>query len=253
MIVLSTTLAALLFIGSLLAHEAGHALILQRLGFTIKEAGLGLPFKPRLILPPTERRPFALSLSPWLFGAYVMGRDEDEEQINALPYKDNAWFSGIGVVVNLVLGLLLGAVGAALSNSPLRAAIYVTIAAALWYGQILFTAYVIPALALPGLVFMAFSIATTLGQPSGVVAIGHALVVANPITAIEIAGVLSFSVGILNMLPLWPFDGGRICGQLIRQWFGKKAELAFSVVGILTVLASFCYSEATDIFWVLFG
>src|SRR5437667_292005 len=72
MIVIWTAVAVAFFLAHLVLHEGAHALALREYGIPIREAGLGMPFPPRIVLKPTRRRPFALSLSPWIVGASVV-------------------------------------------------------------------------------------------------------------------------------------------------------------------------------------
>lgn len=246
MFVLWTTFAVVMYLGLLAAHEAAHALALRKMGIPISEAGLGLPFSPRIVLKPTKRRPFALSLSIWLLAAYVQPHPDYEKQVEELPYRDKAWFAGAGVLVNAVIATGLTSIIIATQGRWLAAAMWVAITAALWLGRRLVTAYLVPVLAIPLVVFVAWTLVGSLGKPSGPVGMAMLLHVSNPMDALKIVAVMSFALALVNTAPFWPFDGGRIVGEVARRWFGERGERIFQATGFAVVLTLVGYSLLSD-------
>lgn len=254
--VLNTTLAIALFLACVVIHEWAHAYALRQLGGQIKAFGVGLPLAPRIKLKPTARRPYSISISPWLVGAYVQARDEDEERIKNLSYWDQAWFSGAGVVANLVIGALLTAVVLTVEGKPFLALYWVAGAVAVWLLRRAFTALVMPIIALGILALVAYitikttaQIVSDTGTPqmSGLLGVGELLTVSSPLDALKVATLMSLSLGLFNMLPLVPVDGGRIVGDLVRRWWGEKASTAYTAASVVLVLGLVVYVQILDV------
>lgn len=240
--------AVALFAVALVAHEAGHGVVLHRYGIPISEAGLGLPLWPRIVLAPTRRRPFALSLSPWLLGAYVQPDPEHQNALEELSYRDTAWFAGVGVVINFVLGGALFTILALMQHNWLAAGIAVTLSAALCVFRRQFTAYGIPLLALPVLAVTLYAIMVTVGQPQGPVGMAETFShVSSARTALALAGTASCGLGLLNILPLYPMDGGRVARALLTRFAAPAAVVkGFEYIGVVMFLAIIVYSLGSD-------
>jgi membrane-associated protease RseP (regulator of RpoE activity) len=248
-----TAATVVMYVALLAAHEMSHALALRQYGIPISEAGLGLPFAPRLLLKPTPRRPFALSISIWLFAAYVTPDEAHEKRLMALPYRDKAWFYGAGVVANAVIGTGLIATILAVQGSWLRALLWAAVTAALWIGRRWFVAYAVPILALPLMALFAWSLVASAGEPAGFVGMATVLAVPSGLVAIKTVAVVSLALAMLNMLPFYPFDGGRICGEVVHRWGGERGKDVFEIAGISLVLGLFAYSMISDVVWLLFS
>lgn len=252
----STTLAVVLFILCVIVHEAAHAYALHQVGFTIKAAGLGLPLWPRLKLKPTARRPYSISVSPWIIAAYVQARDEDEEKIKKLSYWDQAWFSGAGVVANLAVGGMLVGVVLAIQGHIVPAFGWAGMGLLVWWAGRFVTAVMVPVVALGVFGLIIYTTVTTTAQlvtgtgdpqMSGVLGIGKFLTVSTPLDALKVAALMSISLGLINMLPLRPFDGGRICGDLVRRWWGATAERVYTAVSVALALGFLLYIQMLDV------
>jgi Zn-dependent protease len=245
-----TAIAILLLIASVAAHEAAHALALRRLGFRIIEVGVGIPIGPRLKID-SGRLPFRVVLSPILLGAYVMPDPDDAEAIAALPYRDRAWYSGAGVLVNLVIGTAALALVAALDGHWLSSAVTAAVGVVLWVARRPFCSYGIPVLGLPVLALTAWSLTSTLGQPEGPVGLVTGLQSNSLTTAILLAGLASIGLGLLNMLPMLPFDGGHVIEAALDSRGGSEATRWFSgVTGALSA-ALVLYVLGSDMWWLI--
>jgi Zn-dependent protease len=248
-----TSAAALMFLAILASHEAGHAFALRRYGVPIVEAGLGLPYGPRLILQPTRRRPFRLSFSLILVGAYVTPDEERAKELERLPYIDQAWWAGAGVAVNIVTGATVGAALCATNGRWTATAVFAAVAVAVAALPRHFCAYVVPALSVPVLGFLLWSLTTTGGEPSGPVGVGRALNVSTPFGAFATAAGIALSIGLFNMIPIFPFDGGRIARLLALRWGGNRADKAFQAAGTLLALGLLGYLILGDAWWAVSG
>lgn len=251
--VIWTAFAVVMFLGLLVVHEAAHARALRPHGIPISEAGLGAPLAPRLVLKPTARRPYALSLSPWLIMAYVRVDDAHEERIEKLPYRDKAWFYGAGIIANAVVGTGLTALILLVQGMWVRAVVWAAVTAGLWFGRRVFVAYAVPALALPLVAFLVWSVVASLGEPAGLVGTARLLEVASALAALKIVAVMSLALAVLNMAPVFPFDGGRICAEVVRRRGGERAESAFQIAGVSVAVGLMAYAFVSDVGWLLLG
>jgi membrane-associated protease RseP (regulator of RpoE activity) len=248
--VLWTSIAVLFLLIIVCAHEAAHALVLKRLGFPIVEAGLGFPFKPRYVRQPSRRIPFRLSLSPWLLGAYVEPDPKRQKEIEALPYVDSAWYSGAGVVANFLLGGIMWVLLDVIDSHWTMASIVTAGTAVLWFGRRQVAAYVLPVLGIPTLLGVVYSLVVSVGQPQGPVGLGRLMESSTWYDALIIGYLLTMSLGILNLIPIYPFDGGRIADAAFGHLLGTKAAQRFRAVTGVLMMFLVVYSIGSDIFWL---
>ncbi|MGH3761700.1 M50 family metallopeptidase [Actinophytocola sp.] len=253
MSVMWTAAPVVMFVALVAVHEAAHALALRRHGIPISEAGLGLPFAPRLRFQPTPRRPFVLSVSIWLVGAYIIPDEAHAKQLAAFPYRDKSWFFGAGIVANAVIGTGLVAVLQAMQASPVSAAVWAAVTVVLWVGRRLFVAYMVPALAIPLVVFVGWSLMSSVGEPTGMVGVATSLDVSSALAAVKIVAIASLGLAILNMAPIYPLDGGKICGELVRRWTKGNGERVFQNIGFAVVVGLVFYSIISDVGWLIFS
>lgn len=243
-VVLWTAFAVLLVLAQIVVHEGAHAIALRELGIRIREAGLGLPLRPRLVLPPTERRPFALSLSPWIIAAYVEPAHEDEEKVRALPYRDAAWYAGAGVVANLILSGLLLAVQTLIHGSWDWAGVTLALVALLYVGRRVFCRWLLLPLGLASVAFIVWTISR--GELGGPVAVAQATVSANWDAAMGVGILIGLSLAVINMLPLFPFDGGRVADAAIHARLGHQVAATFRAGTTLLAAALLLYVIVGD-------
>lgn len=248
-----TLVAVVLVYASVVAHETAHALAMRRMDIRMVEIGLGLRFWPRLTLPATSRRPFTLSLSPWLITAYVQMHPDDEDRISRLTYRDAAWISGAGIIVNLVLGIASLAVAGLAQGQWLLAAVCGFMATLLWLGRRGFVAYIVPALALPMTGLFVWIFVDMYSQTAPQVVGNLTDVLPNsPISALTAAAVVSLVLGLGNLLPFAPLDGGRIVIDILHRRFGSRAkhiaDTAMRIAGGVLLV-----SEVVLAAWLLIG
>lgn len=249
MTILSTAFAVVMFLASIAAHEAGHAFALRGYGVPITEAGLGFPFRPRKVFAATKRRPWAFSLSPWLLGAYVMADPEHMHKIDELGYRHRAWYAGAGVLVNFIIGFMLLAFHSAMVSGSLRAVlILVGASLVLFFARTYVVAYVFPLLMLPALTVLGVSLVHGAGEATGPAATAVALVSTSFMDAVKLVGFMNVALGILNLLPFHPLDGGRIAGLIVRRFAGERGLQRFERVTLCLTAAFFVYVLASDLF-----
>lgn len=239
---------------AVVVHEGAHALALRRLGFPIDEAGIGLPIPPqgRFHVP---RIPFTVTVSPWLLGAYVKAHPDDQEEIDALPYRDKAWFMNAGIIANLLAGGAIAAVTAALHGRALVAVLLAAAVAGTWIGRRLLAAYVVPALALPLLIWLVGQVAGT-SISAGNTGFGYASLAntapqhTGPVEALAFIGAVNLALAALNALPLFGLDNGKVVGEVLRRWAGARSVRIYEAAGLSLVLLSLVAAIASDV-WAL--
>jgi membrane-associated protease RseP (regulator of RpoE activity) len=247
-------LSVVVLLVHLAVHEAAHALALRRLGGNIKEAGLGLPFWPRLrtqvMVPSRDRsqgpRPLTLSLSPWILGAYVEPDDASLALLERASYRDRAWFAGAGVVANLLLGLSTFAVLLVGHGRYLSAVILVAVGVLVWVGRKLVTA-AMPVLGIAILVWLVVALAGSLGEANGPVGTARWLAETNGLESLLIlATELGLGLAAVNCIPIFPFDGGRVADAALTDLFGAKVSGRFrSATGVFAAVL-ILYSLVSD-------
>ncbi len=231
-----TAVAIILSLSTLVAHEAGHAFALRKYGIRITEAGIGLPIWPSISLPPRGRRDFSLRLSPLLVAAWVRTADKDEDKISSLSYWDYSWFNGAGPIVNLILACALGGMSSLLSSDWVIAVI------AFGAGALLFAlrrtaSAVLPVLMLPvipGAVYI--QLKGLKGGGDGVGTFWQILHVHTPAYAFGAAAAISLTIGIFNILPIFPLDGGKVLMKLLSKWLGDRTRRVYQASGLVLVL-----------------
>jgi membrane-associated protease RseP (regulator of RpoE activity) len=248
------TLTVVLFFGTIIAHEAGHYVSMRRAGVRIHSAGIGFPFPPTFTIYRKKNPDGTVTkfqLSPWVLGAFVRAEEKDEQRITELPYRQFTWIMGSGVVINLVLGVVLLGFSALVEGSWLRCLICLAIATALWFTRRLFAAYIVPVLGFPALALFMFGCIAAVQDRTPIGVVGTAQVFGMASTfqlALLLGGALSITLGLMNMIPLFPFDGGRIFGRVLARFgLSPRAILGFEVVTSTLALGTIMFSLMTDI------
>lgn len=249
--VIWTAFAVVLLVINLAVHEVAHLVALQRLGGEARQLGIGLPFWPRLVLKPNERRAYSISISPWIVGAYVLPTHESLHIIERHRYMCRAWFAGAGVVANMLMGGLLAATYALSKGNWLGVVVFLAGGALLWVGRKVIVAYVMVPAGLVALAAILIGIFAGPARPAGVVATAEMMVAGTYDTAMTLSITLSFILALANSMPLIPFDGGHVMGEALTGMFGPRtAELyiRWSSIAGLTLLA---YLLLTDVFYLI--
>jgi membrane-associated protease RseP (regulator of RpoE activity) len=243
-------LAVSFLLATILLHELGHALAMRSRGIRVEETGLGFPVPklPRIAFTffRGSASPLRVVISPLLLGAYVRPRKEDIERQEALPYHDQALIFGAGVLANLLFGLATMATWDLLSGNIEKALVLTWLGAILWMGRKQFCSYFIPFL---GAVFLLAFLAAIFN---------HGAHMGGPISIFREAGktrgiedafkfgfAISLDLALLNMLPIYPLDGGRLMAAVFRS--RPKVKLAFQLAGTLLVLTLFFGTTCFDI------
>lgn len=258
-------LAIVLSLLAISLHELGHYEAMRRCGVRIREiALLGMPFPKlphfRLSWLRGETR---WSFYPFLIGAYVL--PFDNESIDTQSTKNQLYMLSNGITANLVYGFGLFGVcgimkmitrtGAHLDTVLVLTCISGLFSGVLWWAR-RYVCLVLPILSIPIFIllipqmfFKAPMEAIEAGN-GGVIAMGLLLqkFVLTPIDAVYIAGAVSIALGLGNLLPIFPCDGGQIIRTITRHFFGvqPKFEAVFEHTGAILIVIMILYTIVLD-------
>ncbi len=250
MTVLWTTLVVVLLVANLAVHEAAHALALKKMGGRIQAAGLGLPLPPQLVLKPRGRRTFSLTLSPWLIGAYVIPDHQSERLIEDAPYWQRAWFAGAGVVANLLVGLAGLALLTAIAGNWLAALAWAGAGVTVWLARKVIT-FLLPLFGIVALIFLAYILVVSVGEPQGPVGLAVNLAAESGREVLTYTIALSMALAIVNCIPIYPFDGGRVADAALLHVAGEQVARTFRVATGIAAAALLVYVIGSDVVWLV--
>lgn len=234
------TAALLLLIidGAIVIHELAHLLTARLFGVRATEFGVG--FGPALLAHEVGGTRWTLRLLP--VGGYVALDGENDGPFSRLPFAKRALVMAAGPLSNIaaawaILAVMVGASTGGWAQAPGAAAEIATLilgstasAVGAWVGS--GNALDVPFVGLPGIAASVDLVATRGVEMLAV-----------------LAAALQLSVGIFNLLPIPPTDGGKIALDLLfgRSWaapiWRERAErvgLAFFILlGIGVTLLDF--------------
>ncbi len=240
------SILAFLFVFTIvvLIHEFGHFIAARKTGINVYEFSIGFPFSPKIAtLFRHKETEFTLRLLP-LGGFVSFSRNEDEsETIEFL--KEDRWKRGIiisaGSIFNIIFAFLLLTVALLIGkNLSLNDAILSSI-----------KTIEIVTIGTVQLIFNLFSgngSMDSLSGPVGIAVMAGKAANAGFINLIYFTGLLSLSLGILNLLPFPALDGGHLIILAIESL--KRSPLSqrtYQIVGvagisfflILTLIATY--------------
>ncbi len=246
--------AVVLILGALAVHEGAHAFAMWKCGVSLSEVGLGfpIPYVPhiRIRFKKFSSLP-AFTLHPFLLGAYVKPTEEGDAMLEKLPYSNRAVIYGFGVLGNILYGLLLLILlrVASLGILDMKVFILLLLLFLFWWQRRVFCTHLVP---IVGVLGLAGFVATFFFLPSGDVVVGPigTIQLAHD-TAKDVAGgvlfaaVISFSLAVLNMLPVYPLDGGRTMDVLMAK-FGVGAQNIFRRAGSILFFALILFAFGAD-------
>jgi len=240
------SILAFLFVFTIvvLIHEFGHFIAARKTGINVYEFSIGFPFSPKIAtLFRHKETEFTLRLLP-LGGFVSFSRNEDEsESIEFL--KEDRWKRGIiisaGSIFNIIFAFLIIAVALMLGK---HISLFDAAIASLNTIEVVSISTI-------QLIFNLFSGNGSMDSLSG--PIGSAVMAgkaanAGFINLIYFTGLLSLSLGILNLLPFPALDGGHLIILAIESL--KRSPLSqrtYQIVGvagisfflILTLIATY--------------
>ena len=254
-------------------HEAGHAVEMMKLGLPIRRFVIGIPLPkvPHLAMR-IPKLYFGVELHPLLFGGFVEMTAPGAYASEIIPVKSQFAINGGGIMANLISAILFCAVamvcvgwwGSALLNVGANVntwwlATSLTLLALLVYLLREFLVFLILPVGLATLVLLAYTftldpVNAIAGPVTMVQMTGDVVVRANgSMSAISDlflwAGLLSVSIGLLNALPLFPLDGGRMVSTLLRRVnLNQKLMTIYEHLGAVATLFLIIVAIGSDLF-----
>ena len=225
------SILAFLFVFTIvvLIHEFGHFIAARKTGINVYEFSIGFPFSPKIAtLFRHKETEFTLRLLP-LGGFVSFSRNEDEsESIEFL--KEDRWKRGIiisaGSIFNIIFAFLIIAVALMLGK---HISLFDAAIASLNTIEVVSISTI-------QLIFNLFSgngSMDSLSGPIGIAVMAGKAANAGFVNLLYFTGLLSLSLGVLNLLPLPALDGGHLIILAIESL--KKSPLsqrAYQIIGV---------------------
>jgi membrane-associated protease RseP (regulator of RpoE activity) len=232
--VVGTAAVVTAFLLVLIPHEAGHMLAGRLLGVRVEEFSLG--FGPGVSV---RRRGTTYSLRLIPIGAYVRMPDDYEDAV--APWRR----------------LLISAAGPAASFGA--AFVYLAVAATMADGSMLVGVQSAMWAAWSTMVWVVSNLGLVLDihNISGPIGIGQA-VAQTSIQGWEpwmvLLAAFSASIGLLNLLPIGPLDGGGMLTALIALVVGRRLRglvTGYRIAGLVVLLGLIAYASWADLLRVV--
>jgi regulator of sigma E protease len=240
------SILAFLFVFSVvvLIHEFGHFITAMMLGIKVYEFSIGFPFSPKIAtLYRHQETAFTLRLLP--LGGFVSFSNDINEGESLDFLKEPQWKRGIiisaGSIFNIVSAFLILIVAYMFIK---QIHLFDAMIASL---QTLETA-VVGTVKLIVRIFSGNSSMANLSGPIGIAVMAGKAVNAGFANLLYFTGVLSLSIGILNLLPLPALDGSHLIilaiESLKKKPLSRQTYQVISVAGmaffiILTLIISY--------------
>ncbi len=251
-------------------HEMGHAWALLRFGVQIEEIsllGIRIPRVPHLTFRYTFKgaaQPTAISVHPLLIGAYVKA---DRESQRALSLKDQVFVYGAGPFVNFVYSLVVFALlylTSSHENSLVIGGLCATGALLLLLFRAFFCRYGVLAV---GAVLLVFAIGSAcIGPKQDTRTFGGPVTIVKDMSdiykekvakegdplrvALAISAALSLALGMTNVLPIPPLDGGQMASLYMSAW-SARLQRWYVTCGVLIffgILVVALYGDVLTLF-----
>ncbi|MBI5747481.1 MAG: site-2 protease family protein [Nitrospinae bacterium] len=240
------SILAFLFVFTIvvLIHELGHFIAARRLGINAYEFSIGFPFSPKIATIFKHRETeFTLRLLP-LGGFVSFSKNKDESE--SLEFlKEDRWKRGIiisaGSIFNIVFAFLIIAVALTIGK-------HISLFDAAIASLKTIEAVSVGTIQLILHLFSGNSSMDNLSGPVGIAVMAGKAANAGFINLIYFTGLLSLSLGILNLLPFPALDGGHLIILAIESFkrspLSQRTYQIVSVAGIsffliLTLIATY--------------
>lgn len=144
---------------------------------------------------------------------------------------------------------------AAIDLNPTKAVICLGAACALWPLRKIAAAYIIPVLSVPAL--CAIVVALRSEWEAGRTGVGFAglgdqeMAPHGLAEAVSWVGVMSVAIALMNMLPLYGLDNGKVVGLLLHRWAPHWVVTGYQYAGLALIAITLVASLASDLwaFW----
>lgn len=259
----------------ILVHEFGHLVAMRRVGMEVDTLAVGVRWGPYIEIESEFLRRYAgpkfkLVLSPLVLAGYVKASDSEQEE--KLRDDEKALVYGGGVIANILLTLFIFCIvavvvawksggGSIAANIPLVGGLPTWMivpvpflfALALLYFARFICRFIFPIIGVLMFALLAF-VFWRISLDVGLLASGGFVEFASETGKAGRQGYfwvyvayLSFVVGLGNLLPLYPLDGGHI-GMIHVRRFTPAIEPAYRRLGMATVIVLLVLQFVPDIY-----
>lgn len=214
-----------------LVHEGGHFITARKAGIKVYEFSIGFPFSPRLItLFKHKETAFTVRLLP-LGGFVSFSKDGGEEDIELFeaPNNKRALILSAGSLFNILFAFIVFTPVFIIGKHLNLFDAMLLSAKTVWeilFGTMMFILNV----------FTGHGTMDGLSGPVGIAAMAGRAASKGILNLFYFAGVLSMSLGIMNLLPLPALDGGHLIMLFIesirKKPISPKAYQVVTMVGI---------------------
>lgn len=219
-------------------HEGGHFLVAKLFKVKVNEFAIG--FGPTIYSKEKGETKYALRLIP--LGGFVSMEGEEERSdkegsFSKASIPKRIAIVAAGAIVNIVFGLLVYLIIVAIARNSL------------YYGLLDTKEFAFSIIAnLKEL----FTGKVSANQMMGIVGISDIVVSTNGINEyIYIVALISLSLGVTNLIPIPPLDGGKILFYIIeairRKPLKEEIELKLQTLGFMAIIALSIYVTYQDI------
>ncbi len=226
-----------------LVHEMGHFLAARSVGVRIYEFSIGFPFSPKILtLFRNRETEFTLRLLP--LGGFVSFSKDKEEVAGDLfgaPYLNRALIMSAGSLFNIIFAFLIFV-------PVLIAGKHIPFAEAVWISAKTVWAVLSGTITVIFNLFSGHASTEGLLGPVGIAAVAGKAASKGLLSLVYFTGLLSMSLGVMNLIPLPALDGGQLFMLLIesvrRRPLSLETYQMVNMVGltlflILTVIVTY--------------
>jgi len=216
------TLCVFLIIFSMLLHEFGHAIYMHKYGLGVDTISLGYPFPIKIRF--RLKRVFdgmTLQLTPLLIGAYAKAKYPAQ-----LPYNKMADIYSAGALVNILFGgiILTFCRIIRLENINMlfdsQLIVLLLIIIVLPFCNKIFSRFIALPLGVSLFCYILWVFFQALMKPANASpeTMQMLIHVSNIYDAFVISAILSIGIGLLNLLPILPMDGGLLVDSFLENY-----------------------------------
>ena len=203
-----------------LVHEFGHFIAARRAGVKVYEFSIGFPFSPKIFtFFKHKETEFTLRLLPLGgFVSFSKNGDEDAKELFEASYRNRAFIMSAGSLFNITFAFLVFVPVFVLGKHlPFLDAIALS-AQTIWAvlsGTIVFVVNM----------FSGSGSMEGLSGPVGIASMAGQAASKGILTLAYFTGILSMSLGIMNLIPFPALDGGQLFMLLIEAVRKKPLDL----------------------------
>jgi membrane-associated protease RseP (regulator of RpoE activity) len=258
-------LVFVLVVVSIIIHELAHAIAMHKYGIAIKEISLGLGKLFRL--GPFRHPKFfggaGVYATPLLLGASVSPYPTEYKRMEDMPLATRLDVYCAGPWSNIIFGIILlftyGLITPGFRTSLFQTLLGLVLLLLIWctynrHLRKLINHIVLPSIGMALLVFVVCGLLSapteTVGGPI-MMASSTRQYVTGLSAAIFAGAFFSISIGIFNLLPLFPLDGGRIVKAYLETFNFHGFAMSYSVVSGMAFGGLIIWAFGCDILRVL--